>query len=77
MREPPGTRQGRPKREAGETLQNEILNQIEHGSAVYTDSATSYYDLAAQQYIHETVTHVEEYVRGNVHTQGIENSGVF
>jgi hypothetical protein len=29
--------------------------------------------LAAQDYIHETVNHIEEYVRGEVHTQGIEN----
>jgi transposase-like protein len=56
-----------------ETLQNEILNQIEKGSKVYTDGAIVYYDLAAQEYIHDTVTHIEEYVRGEVHTQGIEN----
>jgi transposase-like protein len=49
-----------------ETLQNEILKQIERGSEVYTDNATAYYDLAAQQYIHETVNHVNEYVRGEV-----------
>jgi hypothetical protein len=29
--------------------------------------------LKAQEYIHETVTHMDEYVRGQVHTQGIEN----
>ena len=56
-----------------ETLQNEILNQIEKGSKVYTDSATGYDMLKAQDYIHEQVNHVEEYVRGQVHTQGIEN----
>jgi transposase-like protein len=56
-----------------DTLQNEILNQIERGSKVYTDAAVAYYNLATQEYIHETVTHVEEYVRGQVHTQGIEN----
>jgi transposase-like protein len=56
-----------------ETLQNAILEQIEKGSTVYTDRATGYDNLAAQQYIHETVNHVEEYVRGEVHTQGIEN----
>ncbi len=56
-----------------ETLQNEILNHIKSGSTVYTDAATSYYNLAAREYIHETVTHVDEYVRGQVHTQGIEN----
>jgi transposase-like protein len=56
-----------------ETLQNEILNQIEKKSTVYTDRATGYDSLAAREYIHETVNHVEEYVRGQVHTQGIDN----
>jgi transposase-like protein len=56
-----------------ETLQNEILRQIEKKSTVYTDGATGYDRLKANDFIHETVTHVEEYVRGQVHTQGIEN----
>jgi hypothetical protein len=30
-------------------------------------------NLALKDYVHETVNHVEEYVRGQVHTQGIEN----
>lgn len=56
-----------------ETLQNEILNQIEHKATVYTDGSPAYDLLAAQEYIHNTVNHIEEYVRGEVHTQGIEN----
>jgi transposase-like protein len=56
-----------------ETLQNAILSEIEKGSTVYTDGYASYDNLAARNYIHETVNHVDEYVRGNVHTQGIEN----
>jgi transposase-like protein len=56
-----------------EVLQNEILRQLERGSTVYTDQAASYDTLSAQNYIHETVTHVQEYVRGEIHTQGIEN----
>jgi transposase-like protein len=56
-----------------ETLQNEILNQIEKKSTVYTDKATGYDRLKTQDFVHETVNHVEEYVRGQVHTQGIEN----
>jgi len=56
-----------------DTLQNEILNQIEKGSTLYTDSAPAYDLLKAQDYIHEAVNHVKEYVRGEVHTQGIEN----
>jgi len=56
-----------------ETLQTEILKQIEKGSTVYTDGYPAYDRLAAQDYIHETVNHIQEYVRGQVHTQGIEN----
>jgi transposase-like protein len=56
-----------------DVLQAEILNAIEKGSTVYTDGATGYDHLAAQDYVHETVTHIEEYVRGQVHTNGIEN----
>jgi transposase-like protein len=56
-----------------DTLQNAILEQIEQGSTVYTDSAVGYDNLAARAYIHGTVNHVEEYVRGEIHTQGIEN----
>jgi hypothetical protein len=40
---------------------------------VFTDGWTGYDSLATQKYIHETVTHINEYVRGQVHTQGIEN----
>ena len=56
-----------------ETLQTAILAVIAKGSTVYTDGYASYDNLAAQNYIHETVNHVDEYVRGHVHTQGIEN----
>src|ERR1017187_4045284 len=44
-----------------ETLQNEILNSIEHGSKVYTDSAASY-DRFSKEYVHEVVNHAVEYV---------------
>jgi transposase-like protein len=56
-----------------ETLQDAILQQIDKGATVYTDAYPSYDTLAAQEYIHATVNHVSEYVRGQVHTQGIEN----
>ncbi len=56
-----------------ETLQNAILEQIEKGSSVYTDRGVGYDNLATREYIHETVNHLDEYVRGEVHTQGIEN----
>jgi transposase-like protein len=56
-----------------ETLQSEILRQIQGTGTVYTDGWQGYDNLEAQQFVHETVTHLDEYVRGNVHTQGIEN----
>jgi len=56
-----------------ETLQNEILNQIESGATIYTDRYTGYDNLAEKEFVHETVNHLDEYVRGQVHTQGIEN----
>ena len=56
-----------------ETLQAEILRQVVGTGKVYTDGYPAYDRLAAQHFIHETVNHIEEYVRGEVHTQGIEN----
>lgn len=56
-----------------ETLQAEILEHVEKKSTVYTDGWQGYDLLKAHDFIHETVTHVDEYVRGQVHTQGIEN----
>jgi transposase-like protein len=56
-----------------ETLQNEILANIDKKSRVYTDSFGSYRDLDKKDFVHETVNHLNEYVRGQVHTQGIEN----
>ena len=56
-----------------ETLQKQILERVGFGSTIYTDGWLGYDGLAAKQYVHETVNHIEEYVRGNVHTQGIEN----
>jgi transposase-like protein len=54
-----------------ETLQNEILEHVEKWSKLYTDGWQGYDDL--DSYVHKTVNHIQEYVRGEVHTQGIEN----
>ena len=56
-----------------ETLQNEILAQIEGKSTVYTDGYVGYETLAQRDFIHSTVNHATEYINGQVHTQGIEN----
>jgi transposase-like protein len=55
-----------------QTLQNAILENIQHGSPIFTDTATVYDNLNAK-YIHETVNHAEAYVKGRVHTNGLEN----
>lgn len=56
-----------------DTLQNEILANVSKKSTVYTDSHVGYYNLAERDFVHDTVNHMIEYVRGQVHTQGIEN----
>jgi transposase-like protein len=55
-----------------DTLQKEILCTIKPGSKVYTDQAVAYTSLQ-KTYIHETVNHAIEYVRGEVHTNGLES----
>jgi transposase-like protein len=56
-----------------ETLQQRILNEVESGSRVYTDQAVSYEMALAKDFVHEMVNHVEGYVNGRVHTNGLEN----
>jgi transposase-like protein len=55
-----------------EVLQAEILDHVVKGSKVFTDGWKGYSGLAAE-YVHDTVNHLQEYVRGEVHTQGIDN----
>jgi transposase-like protein len=55
-----------------ETLQSEILKQVRYGSKVYTDSAIGY-DLLHNRFVHDVVNHAEQYVKGQVHTNGLEN----
>jgi transposase-like protein len=55
-----------------ETLQSEILHNVKYGSPVFTDDAVPYDDLRSR-YVHEVVNHSEAYVKGRVHTNGLEN----
>jgi hypothetical protein len=55
------------------TLQNEIIKKVSRAAKIYTDGAEGYNRLAIKSFVHETVNHMEEYVRGDVHTNGIEN----
>jgi transposase-like protein len=55
-----------------ETLQAEVLNHVKYGSRVYTDQWAGYNELR-EDFVHDVVNHLETYVNGAVHTQGIEN----
>ena len=57
-----------------DTLQDEILKKSSTAPRVYTDALQSAINgLDANSIVHEVVNHMEEYVRGQVHTNGIEN----
>jgi transposase-like protein len=56
-----------------DVLQAEILNQVAPGSFVFTDAHKGYVGLNERDFVHATVSHLNEYVRGSIHTQGIEN----
>ena len=55
-----------------ETLQNGVLREVKHGSAVYTDEAPGY-DGLREKFIHDVVNKMETYVDGQVHVNGMEN----
>ncbi|HMG85074.1 MAG TPA: IS1595 family transposase [Terracidiphilus sp.] len=55
-----------------ETLQGMILDNVTPFAKVYTDEHGGYTGLE-KQFVHEVINHSHEYVRGQVHTQGIEN----
>ena len=56
-----------------EVLQNEILNNVSKGSRILTDENRGYSSLPQLEFIHHAVNHAQEYVRGDVHTNGLEN----
>ena len=54
------------------TLKAHVRENVESGSSIYTDGHTGY--LGMREYRHEAVAHsVGEYVRDQVHTNGIES----
>jgi transposase-like protein len=54
------------------TVQGEIRQHVAPGSHIFTDALPSYNGLN-KEFIHEAIDHAKEYVRGNVHTNGLEN----
>lgn len=53
-------------------LQAAVRANVEPGSMLFTDSLLAYRGLSAD-YLHAYVNHAVEYVRGHIHTNGIEN----
>ena len=53
-------------------LTQHIKDNIVPGSALFTDEFGGYVAVG-KEYAHQVITHAEEYVRGNVHTNSIEN----
>lgn len=55
-----------------ETLNRNVRRHVEFSSDVYTDALPAYRGLALN-YFHAAVDHVNKYVVGRVHTNGLEN----
>jgi transposase-like protein len=53
-------------------LQPQVRANVAKGSALFTDAQRSYLGLR-EDYRHEIIDHAVEYVRGEVHTNGLEN----
>ena len=55
-----------------ETVQGYIRETVAPGSVLFTDGHQGYVGLG-EEYLHDVVDHAREYVRGRVHTNGLEN----
>ena len=53
------------------TVQAVVREHVEVGAAIFSDELKSYEGLS--EFEHQVVNHAVEYVRGNVHTNGMEN----
>lgn len=49
-----------------------VTDNVERGSEIISDSNCSYWAVR-DQYIHSVIDHTQMYVKGHVHTNGIEN----
>ena len=54
------------------SIQPQIRARVKAGSVLYSDELLSY-DGLKSNYAHQVINHAVEYVRGNVHTNGMEN----
>jgi transposase-like protein len=55
-----------------DALRRAIYDTIEKGAIIYTDEHPAY-TAVEDEYTHKIINHLEHYVDGQVHTQGIEN----
>jgi transposase-like protein len=55
-----------------ESIEAVIFPNVEKGATVYTDEFPAYKFVTAE-YEHKVINHLEKYVDGNIHTNGIEN----
>src|SRR5216684_7921622 len=53
-------------------LQGHIAEHVEEGTSIYTDALMSYMGLN-EKFQHDVIDHAERYVKGQVHTNGLEN----
>lgn len=56
----------------GSVMQDIVRENVASGTWLMTDEFTGYQGLS-KDYTHLVVNHLERYVQGNVHTQGLEN----
>ena len=60
---------GRKKMNMGPVIEG----NIEAGSHIITDEHPTYPFITKDAYVHDVINHIEGYVRGHIHTNGIEN----
>ncbi|MGA7234290.1 MAG: IS1595 family transposase [Bryobacteraceae bacterium] len=54
-------------------VRTNVIENVEKGSTVYSDSLRSYRNLPVDGFIHDFVDHTKEYVKDQVHTNKMEN----
>jgi transposase-like protein len=54
-------------------IRTNVIENVEAGSTVYSDALKSYRNLGADGFVHEFINHTETYVKGRIHTNGLEN----
>lgn len=59
-------------RELASKIRAHVVENVAPHSRLYTDSNLKYHWAGNAQYFHEMVNHTYEYVRGTVHTNGLE-----